>query len=229
MDQHKLIFFISSQLTIISKFKAEKDLFSSAEDFDSSIINSLFCINTVINNNNNCIQSYLVHQIPTILLSLYDINFEFKNHEIKECLNNIFTLLMENKHTIIYLCSTLDEESIKRIQIPLISANRERMNTWIQIYKKMNSFEQYDQVIDPITSCAIVIPCVIPMDNSGEMLQVCDKNMIMSCLWNKPENPFNRKNLTIEDLELLNKKQESVDKLKEFNKILKSAIEYSKN
>jgi hypothetical protein len=60
------------------------------------------------------------------------------------------------------------------------------------------------------------------------MLQVCDKNMMMSCLWTKSENPFTRSSLTIKELEDFNKKDEAVDKLREFNAILKSAIEYSK-
>jgi CRISPR/Cas system-associated protein Cas7 (RAMP superfamily) len=66
------------------------------------------------------------------------------------------------------------------------------------------------------------------MDNSGKMLQICDKNMIISCIWNKCENPFTRSSLTIEELEKLNENEESIEKIKEFNKILKSAIDFSK-
>ena len=221
-----LISFVSIQLTVLSKIKSEKENISGENVYEKLVKDSLMCIKYIIETNHEIIKSYLVHQIPTILLSFYEE--EYIDRSLKECLDTIFNLLMENKHTIIYLSSTLDEESIKKIQIPLFGENKIKLDTWVQRYKKMNSFEDYDQLLDPITSSAIVVPCVIPMDASGSMLQVCDKNMMMSCLWTKSENPFTRSSLTIKELEDFNKKDEAVDKLREFNAILKSAIEYSK-
>lgn len=221
-----LISFVSIQLTILSKIKSEKENISGEDVYEKLVKDSLMCIKYIIETDHEIIKSYLVHQIPTILLSFYEE--EYKDRSLKECLDNIFLLLMENKHTIIYLSSTLDEESIKKIQIPLFGENKIKLDTWVQRYKKMNSFEDYDQLLDPITSSTIVVPCVIPMDVNGSMLQVCDKNMMMSCLWTKSENPFTRSSLTIKELEDFNKKDEAVDKLREFNAILKSAIEYSK-
>jgi hypothetical protein len=226
LELDHLISFVSIQLTVLSKIKSDKNNISSQDIYEKLVKDCLLCIKYIIETNHEIIKSYLVHQIPTILLSFYED--ECKDGSLKECLDAIFLILMENKHTIIYLSSTLDEESIKKIQIPLFGENKIKLDTWVQRYKKMNSFEDYDQLLDPITSSAIVVPCVIPMDASGSMLQVCDKNMMMSCLWTKSENPFTRSSLTIKELEDFNKKEEAIEKLKEFNAVLKCAIEYSK-
>lgn len=226
LEMEHLISFVSIQLTVLSKLKSEKHMIPSQDIYEKLVKDSLICTTYIIESNTEIIKSYLVHQIPTILLSFYDE--EYNNNVIRESLDKIFLLLMENKHTIIYLSSTLDEESIKKIQIPLYGENKDKLDTWVQRYKKMNSYEDYDQLLDPITSATIVVPCVIPMDISGSMLQVCDKNMMMSCLWTKSENPFTRSSLSIKELEDFNKKEGAVQKLKEFNTVLKSAIEYSK-
>ncbi len=86
----------------------------------------------------------------------------------------------------------------------------------------MSNYKEYDKILDPITSSIIVVPCVIPP------LQVCDKNMIMSCLWNKPENPFTKLPLTIQEFKEFNEQVESQIKNKETHNILKEAIAFSK-
>jgi hypothetical protein len=216
----KLISFVSIQLTIISKLNSEKENIPE-KDFEQLLSEALTCIQHVITYDVEIINSYLIHQIIAVLLSFYD-----EKYDIKSNLDIIFSQILTNKHTIIYLCSMLEESALKNIKLPLIHENKEKLITWTKIYKKLNSI---DELIDPITSCVIVIPCVIPMDMSGTMLQVCDKNMLMSYLWDKAENPFTRSSLTIDELEEFNKKEESLEKLKEFKSILKKEISDAKN
>ena len=218
----KLISFVSIQLTIISKLNSEKENIPE-KDFEQLLSEALTCIQHVITYDVEIINSYLIHQIIAVLLSFYD-----EKYDIKSSLDIIFSQILNNKHTIIYLCSMLEEDTLQNItfKLPLIKENKEKLITWTKIYKKLNNI---DELIDPITSCVIVIPCVIPMDTTGSMLQVCDKNMLMSYLWDKVENPFTRSSLTIEELEEFNKKEESLEKLKEFKAILKKEIFDAKN
>jgi hypothetical protein len=226
LEKDKLVNFISVELEVLSKIKDHADNISNKNDYLLMIKNCLGPIKYIIYENKNICDSYLIYQIPTTLLSLYDTITD--DYELKEYLDSIFLSLFENKLGIIYLSSILDEITMKKLQIPLSDENKSKLLKWFEIYKKMNNFSDYDQIVDPITSCTIVTPCVIPMDNSGKMLQICDKNMIISCIWNKCENPFTRSSLTIEELEKLNENEESIEKIKEFNKILKSAIDFSK-
>jgi hypothetical protein len=226
LDKDQLVHFISTELEILSKIKENSEHISNNNDYLTMIKNCLAPIKYILFENKNICDSYLIYQIPTTLLSLY--NTITDDYELKEYLDSIFLSLLENKLGIIYLSSILDDGTIKNLQIPLSEDNKLKLLKWCEIYKKMNNFSDYDQLVDPITSCTIVTPCVIPMDNSGKMLQICDKNMIISYIWNKSENPFTRSSLTIEELEKLNENEESIEKIKEFNKILKSAIDFSK-
>ena len=227
LNKNKLVHFISIELEILSKIKEHKEHISNNNDYINIIKNCLISIKYILFENKNLCDSYLLYQLPTTLLSLY--NCITDDYEFRECLDSIFLIFLENKLGIIYLSSILDEDSVKNLQIPLNEIHKTKLEKWCEIYKKMNNYIDYDQLIDPITSCTIVSPCVIPMDNSGKMLQICDKNMIISCIWNKCENPFTRSSLTIEELEKLNENEESIEKLKQFNKILKCAIDFSKN
>jgi hypothetical protein len=218
----KLISFVSVELTIISKLKSEKENIPK-KDYEQLISEALICIQHIIRYQLEITENYLVHQIISILLSFYDE--EYDNYLIKSTLDIIFSNIINNKYTIIYLCSMLEKEDIINIKIPLTQENKDKLTKWMNIYKSLNT--NYD-LIDPITSCVIVIPCVIPMDLTGSMIQICDKNMLMSYLWDKSENPFTRSSLTITDLEEFNKKEESIIKLKEFKAILKEAIKNAK-
>jgi hypothetical protein len=219
----KLISFVSIELTIISKLKSEKENIPK-KDYEQLIEEALICIQHVITYQLEITENYLVHQIISILLSFYDETYD--NYLIKTTLDIIFSNIINNKYTIIYLCSMLEKEDIINIKIPLTQENKDKLMKWMNIYKSLNT--NYD-LIDPITSCVIVIPCVIPMDLTGSMTQICDKNMLMSYLWDKAENPFTRSPLTIADLDEFNKKEESIIKLKEFKAVLKEEIIKAKN
>ena len=210
LDAASLIFFISVLLTIISKIKD-----------DNVLEKSLFSIKFIIENNNRLINSYLMYQLPTILLSVYD--GEYKDENIIKYLDDIFyVMLNENKHSIVYIATTLGDEGIFKLQTTMINKHIPTMKKWTDIYKKMTLFDRYEQVIDPISSCAIVIPCFVPDDE-----QVYDKNMFMTCLWNKAEHPFTRQKITIQELIDYNDRPETLEKIKVFKKLLKEAILYS--
>ena len=184
----ELITFISIELTLISKIQSEKEHIEKS-DYEILLGCFLFCIRIILETNNNIVESYLVHHIPTTLLTLYEC--EFTNISIKTNLNHIFRLLLGNKHAIIYLSSLLDEKTLSKIQIPLFFEDKTKLEKWSNIYKKMNDFARIDEVLDPITYIPIIIPCIIPKTelnvengcyeisslSSNEQIQFCDKNI----------------------------------------------------
>ena len=52
------------------------------------------------------------------------------------------------------------------------------------------------------------------MDNEFTLCDMCDKNIIESCLWEKRENPFTRSFLTIEMLKELNGLEKNIELVK---------------
>ena len=88
----------------------------------------------------------------------------------------------------------------------------------------MNDLPDNDEIIDPLTSAIIVFPCVVPLDNDAKMTIVCDINMLNTYLWSKPENPFTRHELSIEELLTFNKTDTSISKVKEVTDKLRIAI-----
>lgn len=221
----KLIYFISIQLTIISKIKSEKEHIP-LENYHTLIANSCICIKYIIYHDLNVINSYLVHYIPNILLDYCNEN---DNEVISALIHDIFILLLENNTKVkIYLCSQDDENKLSQLKILLGESASCYLHEWMHYYVKIKDYELYDKLLDPITSCIIVNPCVIPMNEDGTMFQICDKYMMMTYLWTTPTNPFTRCDLSIDDLEEFNKLEHCVKAVSDFNDKLKDGIAFAK-
>jgi hypothetical protein len=224
-DADKLIYFISVQLTIISKIKSEKEQIP-LENYHRFITNGCICIKYIIYHDINVIKSYLAHYIPNILLDFCNDN---DNEVITALIHDIFTLLLMNNDKVkIYLCSQDDQSKLSKLSILLGKGTTCNLCEWIQFYENIKKYEFYDELLDPITSCIIVKPCVIPMNQDGSMVQVCDKYMLSSYLWATPINPFTRCELSINELEEFNKLEHCVNAVAEFNIKLKNGIAYAK-
>ena len=150
------------------------------------------------------------------------------NEDLIVVLNDIFFILIKNKLSIIYLCSIKDELYLSNIKIPLSMGNRAKITEWTTIYSKISSYEFYDEFIDQLTSCIIVKPCFIPMNEDGTMIQVCDEYMLSSYLWTTPINPFTRMSLTINELKEFNKNEQCLQEKHKFMQKLKDGIKFSK-
>ncbi len=57
--------------------------------------------------------------------------------------------------------------------------------------------------MDELLSACVINPCYLPNDI------LVDRYAIESTLWEKPENPYNREPLTIDDLDRYNKTKKS--------------------
>lgn len=223
LDFDTLIYFVSVQLSVISKIKSIKDKIPE-DKYHIIILKCFNCIKYIINLNNDILNSYLIYYIVNISLDFYDD----ENEDLIFILNDIFFILIKNKLSIIYLCSIKDELYLSNIKIPLSIGDRSKISEWTKIYSKISSYEFYDEFIDHLTSCIIVKPCFIPMNEDGTMIQVCDEYMLSSYLWTTPINPFTRLSLTINELKEFNKNEQCLQEKQKFLQKLKSGIEFSK-
>lgn len=199
--------YVSIVLSIILKFVdiLEKD--KDNEDLIVFIMSYLKNIKTVLLHDMTLLNSYLVYQLYNTFYSLYKLTI----NEVDIMLEELFCILCENKMTTIYMACTLDDLSHLKIK-SMNKEKYERLEKWFNIYKKIDDYD----LIDPITSTVIVEPIYISMSEDDSILQVCDKNMLMSYLWSKPENPYTRKELSIEDLIEFNKRDDCIKLIKEF-------------
>ena len=218
-----LIYYISVELSIISKFKSIKDDILIDDYYE--IINKCFnCIKYIINNSVDILKSYLTYYILNIILDFDDK----QNAELSLILDEIFLILMNNKLSIIYLCSIKDSSYLLNINASITEFQKDKIKEWTSIYSKMTTYEYYDEFIDQLTSCIIVIPCCIPLNTEGTILQICDEYMLSSYLWTTPINPYTRISLSLDELKEFNKKEHCIYEIKKFMSKLKDGIEYGR-
>lgn len=225
----ELIKFISIQLTIINKVITEKDSISNENIVKNIIIDSLSTIYIIISVNQGLLNSYLVYYFITLLNSL-DTLYKFSNDTIDTYLVNILATILTNKMTLVYIASTKQRSEIEEIMNSKYNAIftpsiRSKIFEWLNIYERMNDHSNSHELTDQLTSCFIVKPCFIPMDNENIL---CDRYVIYTHLWSKPENPYTRKPLTIKELEDFNNTEENIVKLKQVIEKLRVTIEECK-
>ena len=78
--------------------------------------------------------------------------------------------------------------------------------------KEQQEIELPDEFCDPLMASEIVEPVLLPGTDT-----IMDKSVISRHLLTDQHNPFNRENLTIDELEQYNSKDDIKEKLKEFN------------
>jgi len=78
-----------------------------------------------------------------------------------------------------------------------------------------------DEFLDPLTYFPIDDPVILPFENNGGDTETIfmEKSTLIKHLLNKEENPFTRSRLTIEELELYNKKEDSLTKIENYKKM----------
>lgn len=231
VDTKELIYFVSVCITSIIKIIEEKDKIQNKTTYEYCLLDNLQCINYVLKNkqsSKDIIESYLVYQIPTTIITLQDQNIKsFSNYtKMNDTINEILYSICLNKLAIIYMANIISD--VNNIKIDLSVENNKKLIKWINIYNKISDSIDDEDIIDPLTSSVIIFPCLIPMDNSDKTI-VCDINMLCTYLWSKPENPFTRQNLSIDELTEFNKKDDIIDKVKLIIDKLRIAIKSCNN
>ena len=224
IETQTLIRFLSIGITLISKSKEVPDEATSV----SLTGDILVCLLEVIHAKPNVMDSYLVYQLSNSLLEI------IKDARITEKYNSklfqLFTLVLSNKLSMIYMANTLSEEleiGMERISNYVSETELLKIKQWSTIYQQLSDVEE--DLVDPLTSCVVVKPCFIPIDNVGNMTQVCDLYMLCTYLWTKPENPFTRQPLSIENVLEFNQKEDIQEKYKQTMTRLKKLILEKKN
>jgi hypothetical protein len=128
------------------------------------------------------------------------------------------------------MANTLSEEleiGMERISNYVSETELLKIKQWSTIYQQLSDVEE--DLVDPLTSCVVVKPCFIPIDTNAQLIQVCDLYMLCTYLWTKPENPFTRQPLSIENVLEFNQKEDIQEKYKQTMSRLKKLILEKKN
>jgi hypothetical protein len=228
MPTIKLIKYTSMSLSMMAKILELREKISSDQICFDFISKYLIIISHIIKSRPDIMDSFLVFKLPTFLYDYYSITcLEESKQRISMLLDEIFNQISSVKLVPIYLANLLSDsvDNIEQIKGSFSTLVKEKIFKWIDIYKKISSDKELDdELIDPLTSNFIVIPCYIPMNEDQTMTKVCDQNMISSYLLSKPENPFTRQTLTIDDLMIFNQSLSNKENKDKFNQKLKEQI-----
>jgi hypothetical protein len=210
IDTNKLIHFTSICLTLSVKMLEIKDMVPP-RFYDDYVNNFLSCIELVLKNT-DALNSYLIYQIPTVLNEFYKV--EFDSIQIHQTVDRIFRQILTNELATIYIAGFFNSvEELNESKIPMDEEHRAQILKWIQNYKKISDSPDQDSITDPLTSATIIVPCLVPLNADSTLVQHCDKNMLYSYLWTKPENPFTRQSLTIQEVDKFNSLDINIDKI----------------
>lgn len=222
-----LVMFVSILTTLINKIVTEKDQIPDKKLFKLIIDKYFDCIKNVLINNQTVIDSYLSYYLLTLFHIVDKLSDELSN----EPLISIFTIFFNNKLSSIYFACTNDIDTIDKIingklSIVFNKELRDRIIIWSNIYNKMNDHDKSFELSDNITNCFVVKPYMLPIDEFN--YQLCDKYMISTYLWSKPENPYTRSSLTIKELDTFNSTEKITHEIQKITTLLKLTIEECK-
>lgn len=222
----KLVMFISVELELISKLD-KTQLGLEKKIYESMWYIVLENIDHLVKLSPEIFDSYLIYQIPNVLLKLFDETFE--NPKVYQMINNIFVTHMSSRYGIYYLSSMIDESKKSKLQVLLTEEQATKLVKWYKIYKYINDNVYDSDIVDPLTSTVLVIPSVFPMnaDNNTDNIGICDKYVFEAYLWEKKENPFTRSELTISKFEEFNTLAVFTDKINEVKAKLREHVKHA--
>ncbi len=222
----KLVMFISVELELISKLD-KTQLGLEQKIYESMCYIVLENIDHMVKLSPEIFDSYLIYQIPNVLLKLFDETFE--NPKVYQIINNIFVTHMSSRYGIYYLSSMIDESKKDKLQVLLTEEQATKLVKWYKTYKYINDNIFDSDIVDPLTSTVLVIPNVFPMsaDNNTDNIGICDKYVFEAYLWEKKENPFTRSELTISKFEEFNSLPVFTKKINEVKAKLREHVKHA--
>ena len=223
-DNKNLIIFISTLLSIISdintNIKNNKMIYILL-----NTINKILELNKEINGATleyrfPILRSYLIYYIPFVLNMNYNtinastttsggttgVSTRTIDTSINECIENIIIKILTEPIAKYYIAITISEFKIK--------INDKKLQDIIKLYTLIESTIDF-KLIDPIISCLIIWPYIIPGGN-----EVIDKNIMETTLFQTGKNPFTNESMTIEELQEYNNKPDIMQQ----NNLLKESI-----
>ena len=93
------------------------------------------------------------------------------------------------------------------------------LDKWEETFKLIESDDDFGLISDELLRACVINPCYLP---NGILV---DRYAIESILWDNPEDPFTRKRLTIDDLDIYNKTEEVQKKIKKTEDLKKKIIQ----
>lgn len=207
-------------LTLCNFTKNYQNIFTCDEICDSFAHNIIYFLNKLLGNNRN---DYKINNPEEIKFYPLDFLEIFRDILLNLNINKKFINAVANdqrsynEKLINTLISILSKKnSITNYQITTLKLlNCDIKQVKINILEEEN-IEIPEELCDPIMSTLIEDPIVLPNTDI-----IMDKGIIMRHLLNDKHNPFNREDLTVEQLEEYNKSEDIILVLKEFKIKLK--------
>jgi len=139
------------------------------------------------------INCHLVHYIPYVIINIWNSFKDWVDDTIAVQMSKILSECSANNDFINYFASLISTNV--REYAKLIFFDISKIEKRLELFNKLSGMET--EFIDPLQSTFILKVAFIPMSGTDPML--CDKYVIESYLRTKPEHPFTREKMTIDD------------------------------
>jgi predicted translin family RNA/ssDNA-binding protein len=139
------------------------------------------------------INCHLVHYIPYVIINIWNSFKEWADDNIVVQMSKILSECAANNDFINYFAS-LVSTSVREYS-KLIFFDVSIVEKRLELFNKLSAMDT--EFIDPLQSTFILKVAFMPMSGTDPML--CDKYVIESYLRTKPEHPFTREKMTIDD------------------------------
>lgn len=139
------------------------------------------------------INCHLVHYIPYVIINIWNSFKDWVDDNIVVQMSKILSECAANNDFINYFAS-LVSTSVREYS-KLIFFDVSKIEKRLELFNKLSAMDT--EFIDPLQSTFILKVAFMPMSGTDPM--ICDKYVIESYLRTKPEHPFTREKMTIDD------------------------------
>ena len=139
------------------------------------------------------INCHLVHYIPYVIINIWNSFKEWTDDNFVVQMSKILSECAANNDFINYFASLIST-SVREYS-KLIFFDVSKVEKRLELFNKLSAMDT--EFIDPLQSTFILKVAFMPMSGTDPML--CDKYVIESYLRTKPEHPFTREKMTIDD------------------------------
>ncbi len=139
------------------------------------------------------INCHLVHYIPYVIINIWNSFKDWVDDNIVVQMSKILSECAANNDFINYFASLISTNV--REYTKLIYFDISKVEKRLELFNKLSAMDT--EFVDPLQSTFILKVAFIPMSGTEPML--CDKYVIESYLRTKPEHPFTREKMTIDD------------------------------
>ncbi len=181
------------------------------DEFPSSIIRCVsYGIQQALKIHPDLINTYLVYQFIRKVVPFIE---KRDCDDLKDAFGVLFGVFYTSPYLTAYMGTGMTKETLEEVKEFLPEGCYEEVEELIEKYSKLSEKDIEGKFQDAITVTPIIHPCFLP---GGESNVVVDEWMMRCHLHDSPENPFNRRPLTMKELLHYNESKE--EELKNYEK-----------